>query len=111
MTCKEALHAWREKTAGQAPHARVYFFHAHIYYDSARQEEKLKMHTIIKEMQDEFAADDHVGVHTLQVSPLTRALTISPQSNHPDMISQTILLLRIWMQERCTAPHHCQPGA
>ena len=111
MTSREALHAWREKTAGQAPHARVYFFHAHIYYDSARQEEKAKMHTLIKEIQDEFAADDHVDVHTLQVSPLTRALTILPQSNHLDLILQWIVLLCIWMQERCTAPHRCQPDA
>ena len=67
MTTREALHTYREKTAGKAPHERVYFFHAHIYYDSQSKDETTRMHEVKAKLEQQYSGDDHVEVHTLQV--------------------------------------------
>ncbi len=67
MTTREALQTYREKTAGRAPHERVYFFHAHIYYDSQSKDETTKMHEVQARLEQQYSGDDHVEVHTLQV--------------------------------------------
>lgn len=75
MTSRDALHAYREKTADKHPHERVYFFHAHIYYDSSSQEETSKMHALVKALQQHTSEDDHVEIHTLQVSTRLSIIT------------------------------------
>ena len=67
MTSREALHSYRERTKGRAAHERVYFFHAHIYYDGSSADEKSKMQDVMKSLHHNFDSDDHVEIHTLQV--------------------------------------------
>ena len=67
MTTREALHTYREKTVGRAPHERVYFFHAHIYYYSESKDETNKMHEVKARLEQQYSGDNHVEVHTLQV--------------------------------------------
>jgi len=67
MTTREALHTYREKTVGRAPHERVYFFHAHIYYYSESKDETNKMHEVKARLEQHYSGDNHVEVHTLQV--------------------------------------------
>ena len=67
MTSREALRSYRERTNDRAAHERVYFFHAHIYYDSSSVEETSKMRDVMKSLHHHFDSDDHVEIHTLQV--------------------------------------------
>ena len=67
MTSREALRLYREKTQDKAPHERVYFFHAHIYYDSDDADETAKMESLMKTLQSTLSKDDHFEIHTLQV--------------------------------------------
>ena len=68
MTSREQLHEYRQSTEGKPAHERVYFFHAHIYYDSSNTEETEKMLKLRQRLRHDFASDDHVDVHRLQVS-------------------------------------------
>ena len=68
MTSREELHQYRQSTEGKPAHERVYFFHAHIYYDSSNPEETEKMLNLRQRLQQDFASDNHVAVHRLQVS-------------------------------------------
>ena len=67
MTSREALHSYREKTKDRAAYERIYFFHAHIYYDVSSADGTSKMQDIMKSLQHDFDSDDHVEIHTLQV--------------------------------------------
>ena len=66
MTTRESLHKYRESTLGEEAHVRVFFFHAHIYYDPDGPQ-KEKMLALHKKLQDDFKDDPNVEVHTLQV--------------------------------------------
>ena len=67
MTSREALRSYRERMKDRAAHEQVYFFHAHIYYDSSSAEETSKMRDVKKSLHQAFDSDDHVEIHTLQV--------------------------------------------
>ncbi len=67
MTTREALRSYREKTQDKSPHERVYFFHAHIYYDADDTDEVAKMNILLETLQNDFSRDDHVELHKLQV--------------------------------------------
>ena len=68
MTSREELHQYRQSTEGKSAHERVYFFHAHVYYDSSNPEEIEKMMKLRQKLQQDFASDEHVDVHALQAS-------------------------------------------
>ena len=70
MTSKEHLHEYRQSTEGKPAHERVYFFHAHIYYDASIPEEKEKMLKLQQRLQQDFSGDKHVSVHARQASLL-----------------------------------------
>ena len=65
MTTREALHKYRESTTGEEAHVRVFFFHAHIYYDPEGPQ-KAQMLALHKKLQEDFKTDPDVEVHTLQ---------------------------------------------
>lgn len=67
MTTKEALRSYREKTQDKPPYERVYFFHAHIYYDADDTDEVAKMKILHETLQNDFSSDYHVEIHKLQV--------------------------------------------
>ena len=70
MTSKEHLHEYRQSTEGKPAHERVYFFHAHIYYDVSIPEEKEKMLKLQQRLQQDFSGDEHVSIHARQASLL-----------------------------------------
>ena len=63
---------------GEEAHVRVFFFHAHIYYDPEGPQ-KEKMLALHKNLQKDFKDDPNVEVHTLQVknTPSAILLTVS----------------------------------
>ena len=67
MITREALHKYRKSTTGEEPHVRVFFFHAHIYYDPEGPQ-KAQMLALHKRLQEDFKEDPDVEVHTLQAS-------------------------------------------
>ncbi|CAL8468988.1 g8529 [Coccomyxa elongata] len=77
MTTREALRSYRQKTQDKPPHERVYFFHAHIYYDADDTDEVAKMKTLHETLQNDFSSDDHIEIHKLQV----KALGPHPRAN------------------------------
>ena len=68
MTSREHLRQYRQSTEGKPAHERVFFFHAHIYYDASIAEEAEKMLQLQQRLQQDFSGDDHVAVHALQAS-------------------------------------------
>lgn len=71
MTTREALRSYRENTRDKPPYERVYFFHAHIYYDADDTNEVAKMKILHESLRNDFSSDDHVEVHKLQVLQLS----------------------------------------
>lgn len=67
MTSREAFRLYRESTLDKPPHERVYFFHAHIYYNSDDAVEVAKMKALLETLQSTLSKDDHYEIHTLQV--------------------------------------------
>ena len=67
MTSRDAFRLYRDKTRDKPAYERVYFFHAHIYYNIDDAGEVAKMDALHKTLQGSFSQDDHYEVHTLQV--------------------------------------------
>ena len=76
MTTRESLHRYRESTEGEEAHVRVFFFHAHIYYDPEGPQ-KEKMLALHKNLQKDFKDDPNVEVHTLQVKNTPSAILLT----------------------------------
>ena len=71
MTTREDLHKYRESTLGEEAHVRVFFFHAHIYYEPDGPR-KSKMLALYKKLQEDFMDDPDVEIHTLQARALEK---------------------------------------
>ena len=69
MTSRQALHEYLEAHKGEPVETRVYFFHAHIYYDHTDPGEAALMAALKSKLQAHFEHDDDVEIHTLMVRP------------------------------------------
>lgn len=114
MTTKEDLHKYRESTLGEEPHVRVFFFHAHIYYepDGPQKSQMLALH---KKLLEDFKDDPDVEVHTLQARffekgcPYIRMHFNVSTENLRSNALQSAELVRAGRSRR--SPPHSQPGS
>ena len=68
MTTREALHAHLAAHKEAPVYERVYFFHAHIYYDQSDPGEAAKMAALDPQLRKHFEAHEHVKVQDLKAS-------------------------------------------
>lgn len=69
-TSLESLRRHRAAHETGADYDRVWFFHAHVYFDHESKEEVARAHAFMDRIRETYASNAHVEVHRLMPGPI-----------------------------------------